>query len=89
MHGRVLAVGVSSFMSVFDLEPRPDVIFFLTDGIIPQDTAAKVRLYNSTGRVIPINTIAFGSPAGQEQLKQIAADSEGVYRFVPVGGFTR
>ena len=80
---------MSSFMSVLSMEPRPDVIFFLTDGIIPEDTAAKIRQYNSTGRVIPINTIAFGSPAGQEQLKQIAADSGGVYRFVPVGGATR
>ena len=66
------------------LEPRPDVIFFLTDGEIPrsEETLAAVTLLNSRGRRVVINTIAFGDPASQELLREIARRSGGIYRFV-------
>ncbi len=72
-----------AFQKVFGLSVRPDVIFFLTDGEIPPDTAANVTSLNSRGRRVVINTIAFGDPASQAQLKDIARRSGGVYRFVP------
>jgi hypothetical protein len=75
-----------AFEQVFSLEDRPDVIYFLTDGLIPPETVAAVGALNGRGRRVAINTIAFGDPAGQELLKDISARSGGVYRFVPANG---
>jgi uncharacterized protein YegL len=60
------------------------VVFFLTDGEIPQadETLARVTQLNSRGRRVVINTIAFGDPASQELLREIARQSGGIYRFV-------
>ncbi len=77
----------SAFRQVFALEDRPDVIFFLTDGQIPPETVATVTGFNSRGRRVAVNTIAFGDPASQEYLKEISHRSGGVYRYVPSVGF--
>ena len=78
-----------AFDLVFRQDVRPDVIFFLTDGLIPRETPAAVRALNESGsgRVAVINCIAFGSGAGQEPMRQIAAESDGMFRFVPTGVF--
>jgi len=75
---------VPAIKQVFSIEPRPDVIFFLTDGEIPraEETLATVTQLNSRGRRVVINTIAFGDPASQELLREIARRSGGIYRFV-------
>ncbi len=75
-----------AFLQVFALDVRPDVIFFLTDGEIPNATASDVAALNNRGKRVVINTIAFGDPSSQEQLRQIANDSGGAYRFVPSEG---
>jgi len=72
-----------AFEVVFRLDPRPDVIFFLTDGEIPPETVSTVTGLNSRGRPVAVNTIAFGDPASQELLKEISRRSGGVYRYVP------
>jgi hypothetical protein len=72
-----------AFELVMELRDRPDVIFFLTDGLIPRETPEHVAELNRSGRRVTINTIAFGDAAGQELLKAIAQASGGVYRFVP------
>ncbi len=72
-----------AFHQAFSLDRRPDAIFFLTDGLMPPDIASIVADLNGRGRRVVINTIAFGDPAGQDQLKEIARQSGGVYRFVP------
>jgi hypothetical protein len=76
-----------AFAQAFALDVRPDVIFFLTDGEISSMTAEDVASLNRSGKRVVINTIAFGDPASQELLKQIAAESGGVYRYVATGGF--
>lgn len=60
---------------------RPDVIFFLTDGIIPPVTR-KVAKVNNKSRT-RIHTIAIAIPGGQDILKGIAQDNQGRFRFVP------
>jgi len=75
-----------AFRQVFSLDVRPDVVFFLTDGEIPDFSAAEIVEMNSRGRRVVINTIAFGERSSQELLKQIAADSGGLYRYVPTRG---
>ncbi|MGI9013755.1 MAG: vWA domain-containing protein [Phycisphaerales bacterium] len=77
---------LSAFAQAFALDVPPDVIFFLTDGQIPADTPTRVRGMNQRGRAVVINTIAFGDPQGQDRLREIAENSGGAYRFVPVGG---
>jgi hypothetical protein len=75
----------SALATVFSLENRPDVLFFLTDGQIPNLTTREVADMQGRGKRIIINTIAFGDPSSQDLLKEIAQQSGGVYRFVPTG----
>ncbi|MCH2144485.1 MAG: hypothetical protein MK082_04985 [Phycisphaerales bacterium] len=74
-----------AFAEVFKLEERPDVIFFLTDGIIPEDTPEQVVDLNSQGRSVVVNTISFGQDASREPLQRMADESDGVYRHVDAG----
>lgn len=76
----------TAFLQVFSLETRPDVIFFLTDGEITNFDAQELVAMNNRGKKVVINTIAFGDPSSQDLLKDIAAQSGGVYRFVPANG---
>lgn len=72
-----------AFLQVFALEQRPEVIFFMTDGEIPQDTPDIVATLNERGQRVVVNTISFGDPAGQATLKKLAEQTGGVYRHVP------
>jgi hypothetical protein len=72
----------SALESVFALPQRPDVVFFLTDGEIPDGTADLIAELNGRGGRVIVNTIAFGDPASQEQLRRIARESGGQYSFV-------
>ena len=76
----------SALESVFALPQRPDAIFFLTDGEIPEGTADLIAQLNGRGRRVVVNTIAFGDPASQEELRRIARESGGQYSFVDTGG---
>ncbi len=78
-------VPMPAFYDVFAIEERPDVIFFLTDGEIPADTAELVAGLNRRGGRVVINTIAFGEAQSQSLLKQIARESGGMYRYVAQG----
>ncbi len=71
-----------AFAEAFRITPRPEVFFFLTDGQIPSETVDAVAGLNNRGRRVVVNTIAFGDPASQELLREIARSSGGVYRFV-------
>jgi hypothetical protein len=74
---------MGAFYEVFALDVPPDVIFFLTDGEIPDETADLVGELNDRGGGVIINTIAFGDARSQEQLRRIASESGGVYLYVP------
>ncbi|MGE3316846.1 MAG: VWA domain-containing protein [Planctomycetaceae bacterium] len=63
------------------LAMQPDVIFFLTDGEIPEETRA-ITMEANRYRTI-VHTIAFESRDGEEMLKGIAKDNGGRYRYVP------
>ncbi len=77
-----------AFRYLWSDDERPDVVFFLTDGEIPDSTAAEVMTLNSRpgGRPAVINCIAFSADASQSELRDIARRSEGVFRFVPDQG---
>lgn len=73
----------SSFLQVFALDVRPDVIYFLTDGQFQDIVPAEIAELNRRGKKVVIHTIQFGDPGGEDVMRQIARDSGGTYRFVP------
>lgn len=73
---------VSAFQMVVGLRPKPDAIYFMTDGEFDKDYAAQIARLNSVYR-IPIHCITFVSSEGEEVMKKIAADSGGTYTHVP------
>jgi hypothetical protein len=64
------------------LKLKPQVIYFLTDGEIPNTTRSTAARCNKEHKTV-IHTIAFEYEGGAEQLRGIAVDSKGKYRFVP------
>jgi hypothetical protein len=74
-----------AFLQVFALDTRPDVIFFLTDGIFNDITPDELAALNARGKKAVINTIGFGAQGEVDQtvLRAMASASGGQYRFVP------
>ena len=60
---------------------KPDLIYLLTDGQFDPSVVDHIRALNKRGKVT-VNTICFGSDAGEDILKLIAAQNSGRYRFV-------
>lgn len=75
-----------AFRQVFKLEDRPDVVYFLTDGAIPQDTPDRVSELNAKGRPVIINTFAFGDQADVAPLLRIARESGGKCKQIGLPG---
>jgi hypothetical protein len=71
-----------AFRAAFELSPRPDVIFFMTDGLFPPNTVQEIAAMNSGERKTQIHTISFMDTSAESLMKQIAADSGGRYRHV-------
>jgi hypothetical protein len=64
------------------LKLKPQVIYFLTDGEIPDTTRDTVKEFNHDHKTV-IHTIAFGTEEGADMLRAIARDNGGKYHFVP------
>jgi hypothetical protein len=63
------------------LKVKPDAVFFLTDGAIPDSTANLV--YQANTDEVPVHTVCFTNRAGQATLERIAKENQGKYLFVP------
>jgi hypothetical protein len=63
------------------LKLQPDVIFFLSDGEIPENTVRVATKDNEDGETI-IHTICFQNVDGHDLLKQMAEENGGEFRFV-------
>ncbi|MDR3637509.1 MAG: VWA domain-containing protein [Isosphaeraceae bacterium] len=63
------------------LSLRPDAIFLLSDGEFPDGTASSVTKKNP--RKVPIHCIDLGDGDTADQLKQIARESGGQYKWRP------
>ncbi|MEX2219091.1 MAG: hypothetical protein WD749_10070 [Phycisphaerales bacterium] len=74
-----------AFSIVFGLRPRPDAIYFMTDGEFDKDYANQIARINADYK-IPIHCITFVSAEGQEVMRKIAADSGGTYTHIPGPG---
>jgi hypothetical protein len=73
-----------AFERAFRLKPRPDAIFFLTDGLIPLTTPQGVARLNGKNKV-PIHTILFGGElAGvEERVVMVPVNVRGKITMVP------
>ena len=65
------------------LDPLPDVIFFMTDGMIPPDTASHISGLNGGAARTVVHAICLGENASEPMMRQIANESGGQYLFVP------
>src|SRR5262249_11807098 len=63
------------------LSMRPDAVFLLSDGDFAPSARQAALDANQNGAVI--HTVAIGFRAGITQLKQIAEDHKGRFRYVP------
>ncbi|MFT4593478.1 MAG: hypothetical protein ACI9JK_001190 [Phycisphaerales bacterium] len=76
-----------AFQLALSLKPLPEVIFFLTDGVISPFSAEELRQMIPDGSRVVVNTIAFGDSANQDAMIEIAKENRGQYKFVaPDGG---
>ena len=86
--GQVLPLGgtlpTPAFNYVFsNLNPKPDAIFFLTDGEFPTQVAPYIERLNLQAK-IPIHTICYYSLAGERIMRFIASRSGGQFQAVGV-----
>lgn len=78
-----------AFEKALTLQPLPDVIFFLTDGVISPFSEDVLRQMMPDGSRVVVNTIAFGDSANQDAMIAIAKANRGQYKFVPSDGGKR
>ena len=73
-----------AFRAAFALSPPPDAIFFMTDGLFPEEAVEEIRNLNRlSAKRVTIHTISFMDTSSEVLMKRIASDSGGKYRHVP------
>ena len=78
-----MTVPQPAFDMVFSLRPRPDAVFFMTDGIFAPEAVHYIdHLNRSTGTITPVHCIAFASPEAEGLMRQIAEASGGTFTHV-------
>ncbi len=70
-----------AFQIAFSTRPRPDAIYFMTDGQFDANVADMVVEYNR-GLKIPVHCICFVSRESEAMMQRIAKESGGSYKFV-------
>jgi hypothetical protein len=79
-----------AFEMVFDLKPRPDAIYFMTDGQFGRFTQRVIDVVdrrNREGRKLtPIHCITFDNREAEDVMREIAQQSGGTYKHVGGGG---
>lgn len=68
----------------FAQSPRPDEVFLMTDGIMPNDVRSLIATLQSVSKArTRVHALAFGADANQSELKAIAAENGGDFRSLP------
>ncbi len=73
-----------AFQIVFRIKPRPDAIYFMTDGGFDEAVAGEIAAANRGSRQIPIHCIAFGAKSDTALMRRIANESGGTYQHIPL-----
>ncbi|MBX3358777.1 MAG: hypothetical protein KF745_10135 [Phycisphaeraceae bacterium] len=71
-----------AFEMIFEMKPRPEAIYFMTDGLFDASVAQQLAWLNRGSRRIPIHCIAFVSRDSELTMKDIAERSGGTYTFI-------
>lgn len=71
-----------AFDEAFKMNPRPDAIYFMTDGEFDPAVATRIQMVNVGSRKIPIHCITLVERAGEETMRKIASDSGGTYTHI-------
>ncbi len=71
-----------AFQIAFQMTPKPDTIFFMTDGLFSNNVPGEVARLNRGRPKVVIHTISFIERTAESMLRQIAEDSGGKYRHV-------
>ncbi len=77
-------VPLPAFQKIYTLKPRPDAIYFMTDGEFDPLHADEIARMNKEHK-IPIHCIAYMSSASEAVMRKIARDSGGTYTYVAGG----
>jgi hypothetical protein len=73
-----------AFQAAFAMSPPPDAIFFMTDGLFPEEVVTDIQdLNRSSPNKVVIHTISFMDRSAEALMQRIASDSGGKYRHVP------
>jgi len=74
---------VDAIQSALLLQPPPDAIFLLTDGEFPVEPALQVlQAMKAQGVRCPVHTVALGSQAGADTLRELSRITGGRTRVV-------
>lgn len=94
--GNIKAFGGTEPWGAFELalkmKPRPDAIYFMTDGVFDADVADRIRQANRGGGgagIIPIHCVTLVDMDGEDVMRKIAKDSGGTYTHVAGDGGMR
>jgi len=71
----------SGIKLIFSMRPRPDAIYFMTDGEFNPEVIDEISKENRRLK-IPIHCICLGNEGGQDAMKQIAKQSGGTFKFI-------
>jgi hypothetical protein len=75
-----------AFELAFNMRPKPDAIYFMTDGVFDEAVAAEIAALNArTGAVTPVHAISLVDDSARELLQSIARQSGGTYTHVGGG----
>jgi len=85
IEGQGLTEPTKAFKLVFQFDPKPDAIFFMTDGQFDPKVVEEVATLNRDKNVV-INTICFMDRSSEPMMRAIAKASGGRYRYVYVSG---
>jgi hypothetical protein len=72
---------LEAFRKVFAVKPRPDAVYFMTDGEFDPAVFEELLLLNGKSKV-PIHTICFATRDSEELMRKIAKQFRGTYKFV-------
>jgi hypothetical protein len=71
-----------AFELAFRMNPRPDTIFFMTDGLFSNNVPDAVNRLNNGRPKVVIHAISFIDRSAESMMRQIAEQSGGQYRHV-------
>jgi hypothetical protein len=71
-----------AFSNAFGLSPKPDAIYFMTDGLFDAGIADRVAAMNRKGKKVPIHCIAFAEKGSEALMRRIAEQSGGTYTYI-------